>query len=171
MDWYANIDGIEYFLEEIHPLIVKNLPDVVIDVVGRNPPRALLELPITKNGSVNFTNFVDDVRPYVYQAGIYVVPLRVGGGTRLKVFEAMAMGCPMVSTSIGVEGLPIEDGVHYLKADTPLDFAKAILRLNNDNKLRSRLSNSAREYVENNFSHLSIAKEFESICLRTLESN
>ena len=169
MDWYANIDGIRYFLEDIYPLITNDNSDISIEIVGRNPPDSLIDIPVAKNGNVNFTGFVDDVRAYVNDAGIFIVPLRVGGGTRLKVFEAMAMGCPMVSTSIGIEGLPLMDGVHYLKADTPEDFSKAVLRLNKDSELRMRLSRAAREYVEKNFSHLFIAKEFESICMRAVD--
>jgi len=170
MDWFANIDGIEYFIRDILPLINKTIPDTSLDVVGRNPPKALKDQLSTKEGKVNFTDFVDDIRPYVYQAGIYIIPLRVGGGTRLKVFEAMAMGCPMVSTTIGVEGLTLQEGKHYLRADTPEEFTDAVIRLISDGDLCMRLSRCAREYVEMNYSYRQVAKEFESICLRTIEN-
>jgi glycosyltransferase involved in cell wall biosynthesis len=118
---------------------------------------------------VQFTDFVDDVRPYVRSASVFVIPLRVGGGTRIKVFEAMALGCPVVSTPIGVEGLPVVDGKHYLQAGSATSFASAIVRLLQDRDLRERLSRQARRYVEDNFSSAAAAQDFEQICWRTIE--
>lgn len=167
MDWLANIDAIRYFVEKIAPrvdrAVVKELK-----VVGRAPPTDLVAQASASPLPVRFTGFVDDVRTEAAECGVFVIPLRVGGGTRLKVFEAMAMGLPIVSTSIGVEGLEIEDGIHYLNADTPEDFAAAIQRLNRDSALRTALARHARDYVERECSYLTIAKDFESICLAAL---
>ena len=119
MDWRANIDAMEYFIAEIWPLIAAARPDATLTVVGRKVPEQLVARTRSQALPIRFTGFVPDVRPYVQAADAYIIPLRVGGGTRIKVYEAMAMGCPVVSTSIGVEGLPVEDNEHYLCADTP----------------------------------------------------
>lgn len=167
MDWMANIDGIEYFMDEVWPLIGAAAPDATMTVVGRNPPGHLVD---RMNGpNWKFTGFVDDIRPYMKESSVYVVPLRVGGGTRMKVFEAMASGCPLVSTEIGVEGLPLVEGEHYLGADSPEAIAQAVLRLLKDRELRMKLSRNAREYVEEEFSCTKAALEFEGICEATLK--
>lgn len=167
MDWQANVDGIGFFMDEVWPKVAAALPGAKFVVVGRNPPPDLVRrargLPWT------FTGFVDDIRPHVRQADIYVVPLRIGGGTRIKVYEAMAMGCPVVSTGLGVEGLPVEPGTHYLAADTAADFAAAILRLARDRALCRRLAEAARAHVEAHFGAAKVAAIFERICLATLE--
>lgn len=168
MDWMANVDGIEFFLEKVWPLVSRQEPESKMTVVGRNPPAALCDK--AKDVNWELTGFVDDVRPYIRLAGVYVIPLRVGGGTRLKVFEAMASGCPVVSTTIGVEGLPLTDGEHYLRADSPDEIADAVLKLLANRDLRERLSGNARKYVEENFSFTRTAREFEDICANTLES-
>lgn len=166
MDWLANIDGIRYFLEEVWPQVSQTLPRAKMTVVGRNPPERLVEQAAGLNWE--FTGFVDDVRPYVRKSSVFVIPLRVAGGTRLKVFEAMASGCPVVSTSIGVEGLPLKDGEHYLRADSSGEIAAAVLRLLSDDVLRGQLAMNARKYVEENFSFTRAAREFENICMNTL---
>lgn len=164
MDWLANRDGIEFFMDDIWPLIARECPSASVTIVGRNPPDRLVEKAKRRNLPIEFTGFVDDVRPYVYRAEIYIIPLRVGGGTRLKVFEAMAMDCPVVSTSIGVEGLPLEPDRHYLRGDSPEAFAAAVLRLINRPDLGESLARDARLYVERNFSSERVAKVFEKIC-------
>lgn len=166
MDWMANIDGIEYFLEHVWPLIASKEKEATMTVVGRNPPNHLIAQ--AKGKPWEFTGFVDDVRPFMKRSGVYVIPLRVGGGTRLKVFEAMASGCPVVSTAIGVEGLPLIGGEHYLLADSANEMADAILKLMRNSDLRNRLSRNARKYVEENFSFTQAAREFEEICTETL---
>jgi polysaccharide biosynthesis protein PslH len=109
------------------------------------------------------------VRPQVRDAHVSVIPLQVGGGTRIKAFEAMAMGCPVVSTALGVEGLDVEPGRHYLRADGAQDIAAAIVRLLAEPALRLGLSRQARELVEQRFGHRVAALAFEQICLRALQ--
>lgn len=169
MDWMANIDGIEFLMESVWPAISRVRPGVRCVIVGRNPPPALVERARSLGLSWEFTGFVDDVRPFVRNANVYVIPLRVGGGTRIKVYEAMAMGCPVVSTRIGVEGLPVENGRHYLEADSGDAIASAILSLLADPERRAGLSLQARKYVEENMSALRAAQAFEQICLRAQE--
>src|SRR5207247_2851983 len=99
--------------------------EVSLTVVGRNPSARVLQLAAT--AGVRITGTVDDVRPYVAEASVCVVPLRVGGGTRLKIFEALAMGKAVVSTTVGAEGLPLVPGTHFLQADDPAEFAAAVV--------------------------------------------
>src|SRR6266851_862372 len=116
MDWKANEDGIVYFADKILPHIRRQIPDVSLFVVGRRPS-ARIEQLAARDSALKITGTVDDVRPYVAKASVYVVPLLVGGGTRLKIFEAMAMGKAIVSTTIGAEGLPVVGGRHIYLAD------------------------------------------------------
>ena len=166
MDWAANVDAVQFFLEQVWPLVIAQLPEARFMVVGRHPPASLVAQG--RSLGVSFTGFVDDVRPYVRKAHAFVIPLRVGGGTRIKAFEAMAMGCPMVSTSIGIEGLDVVDGQHYLRRDTAEEQARAIVELIGDAALRSSLSRQARACVEDSFGHRVAAAAFERICLDAL---
>jgi glycosyltransferase involved in cell wall biosynthesis len=169
MDWMANIDGIEFFMDEVWPTIVRARPRARCVIVGRNPPPSLVERARERGLDWRFTGFVDDVRPWVRDAHVYAIPLRIGGGTRIKVYEAMAMGCPLVSTRIGVEGLPVEPGRHFVEADSAAAMADSILDLLRDRALRARLSREARDYVEENMSARVAARAFEQICLRALD--
>ncbi|HSF42323.1 MAG TPA: glycosyltransferase [Thermoanaerobaculia bacterium] len=165
MDWLANIDAVDYFLEQVWDRVVREVPHARFRVIGRNPPASLVEKVRARGVAWELTGFVDDVRPHVRGCSAYVIPLRVGGGTRLKAFEAMAMGCPVVSTSIGVEGLPLEPGRHYLRADTAAELAAALVLLLRDAELRGRISREARRHVEEGFSFQRAARAFEAICL------
>lgn len=165
MDWAANIDGMQFFLGQVWPLVLSQQPDARFVVVGRNPPASLQTLA-KRTRQVEFTGFVDDVRPYVHAAHAFVIPLLVGGGTRIKAFEAMAMGCPVVSTTIGMEGLDAEPGRHFLVRDEPTAMADALLLLLRDGRTREYLSREARVLVETRFGHREVARVFEDICRR-----
>ncbi len=166
MDWQANIDGISFFMDQVWPLLAqRRVAQMRMTIVGRNPAPELVERARKRRLPWTFTGFVDDIRPHVYGAAVYVIPLRVGGGTRIKAYEAMAMGLPVVSTGLGIEGLPLTPDEHYLRADSPQEIALAIDRLLSDPRLRIRLSHSARQYVENQCSFQSVARCFEDICL------
>jgi len=168
MDWMANIDGVEYFMDAVWPAISRARPMARCVIVGRSPPRALVERARSRQLNWEFTGFVDNVRPFVHNADVYIIPLRVGGGTRIKVYEAMAMGSPVVSTRIGVEGLPVEPGRHFLEADSANDMAAAVLSLLDDRGRSTRLSLQARKLVEENMSAERAARVFEQICLQAL---
>jgi polysaccharide biosynthesis protein PslH len=167
MDWEANRDGIRFFVDEVWPLIRARAPTARLRVVGRNPPAALVQ---QGSPGVSFTGFVDDVRDHVRDAQAFVIPLRVGGGTRIKAFEAMAMGLPVVSTAIGIEGLAVEPGQHYLLADTADALAAEVLRLVDDGALRLALSQAARALVESQFGHRVAGDRFEQIALEALQA-
>ena len=164
MDWLPNDDAIRYFVREIMPLIKKRVPDVTLTVVGRNPAPALVDLS-KDDSSLIITGRVDDVRPYIESAAAYVVPLRIGGGTRLKIFEAMAMEKAVVSTTIGAEGLPLSDGVELLLADEPAAFAEAVVRVLTDSAYASDLGQRAAAIVRQNFGWREVTERFISICM------
>ncbi|MCB1865247.1 MAG: glycosyltransferase [Chromatiales bacterium] len=166
MDWAANIDAIEWFAAEVWPAIRARRPDASLRVIGRNPPARLVER--LGNAGIRFTGFVDDVRPHLTKASVYVMPIRVGSGTRIKAYEAMAAGRPVVSTAIGVEGLDLEPGRHYLQADTADAFARATLDLLESAERRERLAATAREHVERNYSQPQVAAHFAQILLDTI---
>jgi glycosyltransferase involved in cell wall biosynthesis len=169
MDWMANVDGIEFFHDKVWPEICGRVPGARMKVVGRTPPESLVRRIAAISPDWQFTGFVDDVRDHVAGAAAFVIPLRVGGGTRIKAFEAMAMGTPVVSTSIGIEGLPVEDGTHYLNADSQTEMAARVTELLQNPELRNRLSRSARELVESRFGFRNAAAVFEEICLEALD--
>ena len=133
-------------------------------VVGRSPPDDLVAKARRKKLNWEFTGYVDDVRPFMQGAAVSVIPINVGGGTRLKAYESMAMGIPVVSTTIGMEGLPARPGEHYLCADDPAHFADTVLGLLDDAEARRALAVRARSFVEHNFSYVIAAREFEKAC-------
>jgi sugar transferase (PEP-CTERM/EpsH1 system associated) len=161
MDWLPNEDGMVYFIEEILPRISQQVPAIKLIVVGRKPSRRLQGLAIA-NPQVELTGWVEDVRPHLARGAVCIVPLRVGSGTRLKIFEAMSMGKAVVSTTIGAEGLPVESGSNVLLADSPEHFTISVVRLLRDRALRQRLGAAARNLVATKFSWSSVAAEFEA---------
>ena len=163
MDWLPNQDGIRFFSDEVWPRVIARRPDATFQVVGRNPPPAVRAL--AQRPGIEVTGSVPDVRPYLAQASVVVVPLLVGGGTRLKIYEAMAMAKATVSTTIGAEGLPVEPGAHYLQADSAEQFAQDIVRLLDDPALRHRIGEAADQFVRSHYGSETIARQFESICL------
>lgn len=165
MDWRPNSDDLEWFMHEAWPTIATASPATRLVVVGHDPPRRLMADAAKRGVAWTFTGLVDDVRPYVHDADVCIVPLRTGGGTRLKVYEAMALGCPVVSTTVGVEGLTVAAGEHYIRADAAGDFAAAVLRLLGDSGLRRRIASAARRHVESGFSPRIVGRAFEEICL------
>jgi len=162
MDWFPNEDAVLYFIDAILPSIRRDAPDAVLTVAGRNTT-ARMRAAAEREG-VTVTGTVEDVRPYLAREAVCVVPLRVGGGTRLKIFEALAMGKAVVSTSVGAEGLPLVAGEHFLRADDPADFADAVVRLLRDRDLRRRLGLTGRRLVEARHSWARVAREFEARC-------
>lgn len=162
MDWHPNEDAILYFIREMLPAIRREVPGTTLTVVGRNPGLQLQE--VAREAGVEVTGTVDDVRPYVDAASVYVVPLRIGGGTRLKIFEALAMGKAVVSTSVGAEGLPLVQGEHYLCADEPAGFVAAVVALLRDPARRVSLGEAGRRLTEERYAWPQVAREFGGHC-------
>lgn len=167
MDWYPNEDAILYFTQAILPRIRREIPGVSLTVVGRNPTARIRSL--AKEPGIRVTGTVEDVRPYLGEASVCVVPLRVGGGTRLKIFEALAMGKAVVSTRIGAEGLALTSGDHFLEADGPDNFAGAVVSLLKDPARRIELGTAGRRLVEERYSWPEVARAFESRCAEAVK--
>jgi polysaccharide biosynthesis protein PslH len=159
MDWLPNEDAMQFFCREILPLIRAAEPDVTLSIVGRAPTPAVARL--ASEPGIRVTGRVDDVRPYMTEAAVYVVPLRIGGGTRLKIFEAMSMGKAVVSTRVGAEGLPVADGTHLLLADEPKIFASTVIDLLRDRERRARLETAARALVLEQYDWSAVAGSLE----------
>lgn len=158
MDWRPNQDAARYFVRDIFPLVQDVYPEIQCTFVGRSPPpdiQALEKLP-----GVQITGTVDDVRPYIERAAVYIVPLRVGGGSRLKILEALAMSRAVVSTSVGAEGLDVTHGVNLLLADEPIRFAAAIMKLIEDQDLCKELAIHGRQLVERQYGWDAVADTF-----------
>ena len=165
MDWLPNEDAIRYFTEQIMPRVRATVPEATLTVVGRNPYPSLLELS-RRDASIIVTGRVEDVRPYMERAAAYVVPLRIGGGTRLKIYEAMAMEKPIVSTTVGAEGLPVQDGRELLLADTPEAFAQEVVRVLKDESFARGLGMRAATTVREQFGWARVAASFAEVCER-----
>jgi sugar transferase (PEP-CTERM/EpsH1 system associated) len=169
MDWMPNDDGIRWFVDTVYPRVRQRLPDASLTVVGRHPSPSLTEFLARADG-VEVTGSVPDIRPYLERAAVAVVPLRVGGGTRLKIFEAMAMERPVVSTTIGAEGLAVESGRDLLIADDPESMAAEVLRVLSDHQLAERLARTGAERVRARFGWPQVAAQFARLCEETVAS-
>lgn len=164
MRYLPNADAARYFVEEIFPLVRSRLPSATITLVGADPPPEVQAL--AARDGVRVTGTVPDVAPWVHQAGTVIVPLRSGGGTRLKILEAFAMGRPVVSTTIGAAGLDVVGSEHLLLADAPTDFAAAIARLVGDAALRRRLAEQAHALVRDRYQWSAIARRLEAVYIK-----
>lgn len=151
LDQYSNRDGILYFMNDVWPGVKTAFPDATIDIIGANPPQRLRELAAA-DSTITVHGFVDDIRPYFARATAAICPLRDGGGTRIKIFDALAQAKPTVSTSIGAEGIDVVPERDLLIADSPSAFIEQIGRLFTDAELRARLSSNARALAENVYS-------------------
>jgi sugar transferase (PEP-CTERM/EpsH1 system associated) len=160
MSYRPNVDAALYFCHDILPLVQSAIPEVEIYIVGRNP---VPEVRALEGEGVQVTGSVEDVRPYYVQGTASIVPLRAGGGTRLKILEAMALGRPIVSTSVGCEGIAVEDGEHLLIADTAEAFAEQTIRLLRDADLRRHIRERARRLVEERYDWDMIAEKLISV--------
>jgi sugar transferase (PEP-CTERM/EpsH1 system associated) len=166
MDWMPNEDGIGYFAEEVLPEIRREIPAASLCVVGRKPSKRMQTLAARHN--FQLTGWVEDIRSYLAEGAVCVVPLRVGSGTRLKIFEAMSMAKAVVSTTIGAEGLPVQHGENIVLADENRDFARAVVELLRDPTRRQRLGTAARTLVETKYSWASVAQDFADVLARVL---
>jgi sugar transferase (PEP-CTERM/EpsH1 system associated) len=159
MDWRPNQDAVRYFIRDILPLLRQTRPDLECTFVGRSPPadiQRLGEVP-----GVHITGTVDDVRPYVERAAVYVVPLRIGGGSRLKILEALAMGRAVVSSTVGAEGLDVVHDQHVVLADDPRSFAQSVLHLLDNPERCRELASEGRRLVQRCYGWDALAERLE----------
>lgn len=158
MGYVPNYDGVLYFLNKIFPEVLRQIPQARLYVVGNNPPKSLQS---RMSDNIIVTGFVEDVRPYINRASVYVVPLRMGGGTRLKVLEALSMEKAIVTTSIGSEGIDVKDGEHLLKADDPAFFAESVVRLLKNQSLARELGKNGRKLVSDTYDWQVVTKRMD----------
>ena len=163
LDWLPNIEGIMWFLDNVWPAVHAARPEATLHIVGRNPPRALFQRSCKQ---VTVAGSVPDVRDYVTGASAFVVPLFAGGGTRLKVLEAMAMRVPIVSTSVGIEGIDCIHGKHVLIAEDAKDFACKLLELLDNPALGAQLATAGRALVEQHYSWDAIGEQLDAFYRR-----
>ena len=161
MDFRPNVDAARWFALEVWPLVREERPEAHFYIVGRNPVPEVQALADTPG--VTVTGPVDDMRPWVAGASVYVVPMRMGGGVRLKVLQAMSIGRAIVSTAMGVEGIVARPDEDMLMARTPAEFAAAVLTLLKDPALREKLGKSARELVITRYSWDNLLPTLDSI--------
>ena len=161
MDYRPNVDAVLWFAGAVLPGILAQIPTAHLYVVGQQPHAQLAVL--AGHPAITITGRVPDTRPYIAGAAVYLVPLRIGGGTRLKVLEAMAMGQAIVSTRLGCDGFEFEDGREVFFADEPAAFAAAVVELMNDKEKASRLGRTARAYVEAHFGWDAIVPLLEAL--------
>ena len=162
MDWMPNVDGVLWFAREVLPIIRKRIPGCKVTIAGRLPPPEITRLAET-DPAIEVTGTVPDIRPYLWGSAISIVPLRIGGGTRLKIYESMAARTPVVSTTVGAEGLTVHPPEDIRLGDSPEQFAGHCLELLGDDAARSRVAAAAWEMVSTHFSWEHAARRFEQI--------
>ena len=168
MDWYPNEDAVGFFADEVLPRIQERVPDVRFSIVGGNPSAPVQKLAERKG--VVVTGRVPEIKPYFAEATVFVVPLRIGSGTRLKILEALAMGKAIVSTAVGAEGLDLKDGEEIFIADEPTVFAEAVTRLLTDTPLRRRIGENGRARVERDYDWRSIGEKLHEVYAKIAHS-
>jgi polysaccharide biosynthesis protein PslH len=146
-----NADGIRWFIQHVFPLVRQKIPGVQLTIVGKNPPRDFLNLAAAKETGITTTGFVPELDPYFARSAITVVPVRAGGGMRVRILEAFARAAPVVTTTVGLEGIDARPGVDVMIADTPEEFAASVVRLLRENDLQQRLSRNGRRLVEEKY--------------------
>lgn len=161
--YFPNADAVLYFAQEILPLVRERHGDVELVALGKDPTPELVALHDDPAFPVKVTGLVDDTRPYLQRSAIFVCPLRSGSGTRFKLLEALACGCPVISTTVGAEGLGAVDGEHMLLRDTPRAFAEAIIELLENPALGERLGRQGRAWVEENHAWTSSAARLREV--------
>jgi polysaccharide biosynthesis protein PslH len=152
MYWPANIDGIRWFLDHIYPIIKQQVPNVRCTLIGARPPQDIKDREQT-DPTLKVTGYVDDTLPYLQDSSMMIVPLRAGGGMRVKILNAFAQGLPMVSTTVGCEGIHVTDNYDILVADTPEEFAKQTVRLLTDSALNEQLTLHGRQTAEQKYDY------------------
>ena len=150
MFWPPNVEGVLWFAQEVFPRVLAQVPEARLTIIGKNPPAAIRHLPFAIP-NVEVTGYVKDPTPYLAETAAFIVPLHAAGGMRVKILDAWCWGVPIVSTSIGAEGIAVRDGEDILIADTPDTFAQAVVRVLRDPTLGERFRQNGRRWVEERY--------------------
>jgi glycosyltransferase involved in cell wall biosynthesis len=176
MFWPPNVDGVLWFAREVFPLVRQQVPEARFYVVGRNPPKAVRRLQSSYQPSaishrpsaishqlIVVTGYAEDPTLYFADSAVFIVPLRAGGGMRVKILDAWAKRIPIVSTTIGCEGIEVRDGENILIADTPQDFAQAVVAVIRDSDLAQRLAENGRRLVEEKYDWRVVYRDLDEV--------
>ena len=163
MHYPPNADGIRWFINEVYPIILKEIPQATLTVVGKNPPADIIKTSQEFGENIKLTGYVEELDPYFEHAAVEVVPVRAGGGMRVRLLEAFSKGMPVVTTTVGLEGIEATDKVHVLVQDTPIDFAQAVVALLRDEQYQKLLGKNARELVVTQYDWEVALKKLDSV--------
>ncbi len=163
LNYPPNADGVRWFLREVFPIIKRQKPEVTLTVIGKNPPKDFFDLAKDFHNEVQITGYVEDLIPYLENSAFMVVPVLAGGGMRVRILEAFSRGIPVVTTTIGLEGISATDGIEVLVEDTPENFAQAVIRLLHDFQLQEQLAINARNLVTSKYDWKISLQELETI--------
>jgi glycosyltransferase involved in cell wall biosynthesis len=162
-----NADGIRWFVQDVFPLIRQKIPKVTLTIIGKNPPKDFLRLAEDPQSGMTITGFVEDLDPYFSKSALTVIPVRAGSGMRVRILEAFARATPVVTTTVGLEGIQAEPGREVLVADNPADFAQSVLHILQDKTLQERLSVNGRHLVEHKYDWQVVLGELDKIYQRS----
>lgn len=168
MQWLPNVDAVQWFAEKVLPLIRQRRPQCTVAIVGQQPDEKIVDLARRDSG-ITVTGTVDDIRPWLWGGSVFIVPIRYGSGVRNKILQAMAAGIPVVSTTVGAEGLPVTSPEHLQITDDPARFAESCLLLLDDPEKTARLSVRAESFVRDRANWDRTAKEFEGVLRQVRE--
>lgn len=163
MHYAPNAEGIAWFMEKVLPMVLAEIPVARMKVVGKSPPQRIRKLAGSAGGSIEVTGYVDDLEPYFSQASVVVVPVLSGSGMRVRILEAMARGMPIVTTSLGAQGIAVDDGKSALIADQPGEFAAAVVRLLRDQQLQTSLATNGRKLAVDRYHWATALKPLDDI--------
>jgi glycosyltransferase involved in cell wall biosynthesis len=158
-----NADGIRWFFEEVFPIVREAIPDARLTIIGKNPPQDFIRFAEQNSGSVVVTGYVPDLEPYLKQAAVLVIPVRAGGGMRVRILEGFAYGEAIVTTTVGLEGIDAESGKEVLVADSPQEFAEAVISLLEKFELRKQIAQSGRNLVERSYDWQVVLRSMDDI--------
>ncbi|MDA3869951.1 MAG: glycosyltransferase family 4 protein, partial [Gammaproteobacteria bacterium] len=169
LNWYPNIEAARFIAHELWPILKNEIAGITIDVIGASPPEDIVKVG-NEDNDFNVHGFVDDILPYMNKAAIYICPIMDGGGTKLKILDALAMKKALVAHEIACEGIRIENGKNVLFAQSVSEYVVAIKKLIGDDGLRKKMGNEARRLIENEYSYEIIGKKLSDLYNQCLSS-
>ena len=158
-----NADGIRWFIQDVFPLVQRSLPNVKLTVVGKNPPKDFLRFSEESNGHIVITGYVPELDPYFAASTIMVIPVRAGGGMRVRILEAFARAMPVVTTTVGLEGIEAEPGLDVMVADTPDEFSRSVIDLLSNKNLQTQLATNGRRLAEGKYDWQVVLSHLENV--------
>jgi glycosyltransferase involved in cell wall biosynthesis len=161
LSWYPNREAVEFFIREIWPVLKKEVPNITVDIIGRNPTSEIVDFG-NKEENVNVLGFVDDIRDFLWRADFYLCPIKTGGGTKLKILDALATGCCIISDPFACLGIDVEDNKHVIYAETPMEYVNSIKELQGDQSKRSSLKEAGPVLIKDRYSYQSIGAAYSN---------